>query len=95
MIRCPFENDELVLEPICEEVVSAPQRDDWFAGEEVEAEEIDVDRSSDRRFGREREVEHDERGGVDQRAMTRTTADTRVPGSQRAGAREDVVTGIF
>jgi hypothetical protein len=41
MIRCPFERDELVLEPICEEVVSAPQRDDRFAGEEVEAEEID------------------------------------------------------
>jgi hypothetical protein len=50
-IRCPFERDELVLEPIREEAVAAPQRDDRFSGEEVEAEEIDVDRSSDRRFG--------------------------------------------
>ncbi len=56
----PLESDELVLERICEEIAPASQRDDRFAGEEVETEEMGSDRSSDHRVGREREVEYDQ-----------------------------------
>src|SRR5918994_7713566 len=74
----PLDSDELVLERFCEEIFPASQRDDWFAGEEVEAEERGADRSSDHRVGREREVQYDQRGGIDQRASTRSTADTGI-----------------